>query len=133
MLVLDKRVDKGVLGGMGLDFTNPEWPRRVRFYRALMGDSIPEAAAMVKYVQTSGLDQLAQAYLQKEQPSTSKEQLGKLKNKILIICGTEDSDNGSAADLAKAFRHSTYVNVPGNHGGAMRTKEFADAVMHFLK
>ena len=133
LLVLDKRIDKAVLGGMGLDFTNPEWPRRIMFYRAMMGDSIPEAQGAVKYVQSAGLDQLAQAYLQKEQPSTSKEELGKLKNKVLIICGTEDSDNGSASELAAAIPNSTFVSVPGNHGGAARTKEFAEAVVKFLR
>ncbi|HXL57158.1 MAG TPA: alpha/beta fold hydrolase, partial [Chitinophagaceae bacterium] len=28
LLVLDKSISKAVMGGMGADFTNPEWPRR---------------------------------------------------------------------------------------------------------
>ena len=33
LLVLDKRISKAVMGGIGIDFTNPEWPRRIMFYK----------------------------------------------------------------------------------------------------
>ena len=88
---------------------------------------------MVKNVQAAGLDQLALAYLQKEQPSTSKEALSKLKQKVLVICGREDSDNGSAEALAKLIPKAIFKTVPGDHGGAVRTKEFSEEVISFLK
>ena len=133
LLVLDKRVNKAVLGGMGIDFTNPEWPRRKNFYRALMGDSIQELQPMVKRIQQdAGLDQLALAYLQKEQPSTPKEELQKVKQPVLVICGEADSDNGNAQSLAALFPHATYAQVPGDHGAAMGTKEFAEKVVSFF-
>ena len=132
LLVLDKRVNKAVMGGMGTDFTNPEWPRRKMFYRALMGDSVKELEAMVKNVQRSGLDQQALALMQKEQPSTPKETLAKVKQPVLVICGDKDSDNGNARQLAELLPHSVYAQVPGDHGAAVRTKEFADNVVNFL-
>jgi hypothetical protein len=88
---------------------------------------------MVKNVKDSKLDQLALAYLQKEQPSTSKEALSKLKKQVLVICGTEDSDNGSAESLAKIIPGAVFASVPGDHGGALRTKEFSEKVLAFLK
>jgi len=133
LLVLDKRIRKGVMGGMGAEFTNPEWPRRISFYKALRGDSVPELAAMVQNVQKQGLDQQALAYLQKAQPSTSKEQLSKIRQPVLVICGDKDSDNGSAKELADLFKHSTYKITPGDHGGASRTKEFSTEVISFLE
>jgi pimeloyl-ACP methyl ester carboxylesterase len=133
LLVLDKRVQKAVLGGMGTDFTNPEWPRRIMFYHALSGDSIPELKGMVDYVKKSGLDQTALAFLQKEQPSTSKEVLGTIKQPVLVICGTEDSDNGSAAALAGLFPNAVLQSVPGNHNNAAASPEFASAIIAFLK
>lgn len=133
LLVMDKRIEAAVMGGMGTDFTNPEWPRRKMFYRALMGDTVKELEAMVKNVKASGLDQLALAYLQKEQPSTSKEVLSKLDTHLLVICGNEDEDNGSAAELAKLIPKSTFVTVPGTHNTALRSKEFSKAVLSFLK
>ncbi len=132
LLVLDKNVNKAVLGGMGSDFTNPEWPRRKMFYRALMGDSVKELEGMVKYVKESGLDQLALAYLQKEQPSTSKEALANVKQQVLIICGDKDTDNGSATELVKLFNYAGYMQVPGDHGAAVLTKEFSKTVEQFF-
>jgi pimeloyl-ACP methyl ester carboxylesterase len=132
LLVLDKNIKKAVMGGLGAEFTNPEWPRRIMFYHALRGDSVPELKAMVENVKKQGLDQLALAYLQRSQPSTSKEDLGKVKQPVLIICGDKDSDNGSAKELADLFKHPTYKVTPGDHGGASRTKEFAKEVISFL-
>lgn len=133
LLVLDKRIQKAVMGGMGTDFTDPEWPRRKMFYRALIGDTVKELEPMVKNVQKSGLDQLALAYLQKEQPSTPKATLAKVQQPVLVICGDKDGDNGKATDLAAVFPHSSYMEVPGDHGGAVRTKEFAAAIIDFLR
>ena len=132
LLVLDNRIKKGVMGGMGAEFTNPEWPRRIMFYKALSGENVPELAAMVENVKKQGLDQQALAYLQKAQPSTSKEALGKIKKPVLIICGDKDSDNGSAKELADLFKHPVYRVTPGDHGSASRTKEFSQQVISFL-
>ena len=103
LLVLDKTIKKGVMGGMGAEFTNPEWPRRIMFYKALSGEPVPELETMVQNVKKQGLDRQALAYLQKAQPSTSKEEIAKIKQPVLIICGDKDSDNGSAKELADLF------------------------------
>ncbi|MFI5153373.1 MAG: alpha/beta fold hydrolase [Chitinophagales bacterium] len=132
LLVKDKRVSKAVMGGMGADFTDPNWPRRIRFYRALSGDSVKELEGMVKYVKNAGLDQQALAWLQKEQPSTSKEELAAVTQPVLVICGDQDSDNGSADQLVKLFRNGTKVSVPGDHGSASRSPEFSQRVIAFL-
>ncbi|QEC70300.1 alpha/beta hydrolase [Panacibacter ginsenosidivorans] len=132
LLVLDKRVKAAVMGGMGTDFTNPEWPRRIMFYHAFMGEDIPEAKGAVDYARSQNLDLLALAYMQRSQPSTPKEVLQKVKQPVLVICGNKDSDNGSAGDLAKLLQNSTFATVPGDHNHASGTKEFADAVKNFL-
>ncbi|MDB5276107.1 MAG: alpha/beta hydrolase [Ferruginibacter sp.] len=133
LLVLDKNVQAAVMGGMGTDFTNPLWPRRIMFYQALMGDSIPELKAMVGYVQQQKLDQLALAYLQRSQPSTPKEVLHKVKQPVLVISGSEDADNGSAGELAKLLPNSTLATVPGDHNHASATSEFSKEVIQFLQ
>ncbi len=134
LLVLDKRIKNAVLGGMGIDFTNPEWPRRIMFYHALHGDSVPELKSMVDNVRSQkNLDQLALAYLQRSQPSTSKEELSKIKKPVLVISGSEDSDNGSAAELAKLLPNSTVATVPGDHNHASATAEFSKKVLSFFQ
>ncbi len=133
LLVLDKRVKDAVLGGMGIDFTNPEWPRRIMFYHAFRGDSIPELKGLIEYVHQQKIDQLALAYLQRSQPSTSKEALAKINKPVLVISGSEDSDNGSSHELAKLLPNSTVATVPGDHNHASSTKEFSSAVISFLQ
>jgi pimeloyl-ACP methyl ester carboxylesterase len=133
LMVTDPKVNKVVLGGMGADFTNPEWPRRKLFYQALSGEPVKELEAMVAHVKKSGLDQTALAFSQKEQPVTTPQELAKVKNSVLVISGDVDNDNGSAEELAKLLKHSKVVRVPGNHNNTMRSAEFATAITQFLK
>lgn len=133
LLVFDKRIQTAVLGGMGTDFTNPLWPRRIQFYRALTGYSIPELKSMVNYVQQQGFDERALAYLQRSQPSTSKEALSNITQPVLVISGSEDADNGSAKELAKLLPNSALGACPGDHNHASATPEFSKEVISFLK
>ena len=133
LLVLDKRIKSAVMGGMGDGFTDPEWPRRIMFYKALMGEPVKELEGAVKYVKDSGLDQLALAYLQKEQPSTSPNALAKIKQPVLVISGDKDPDNGSPEALSKMMPAAILQFVPGDHGSTLRSQAFADAVLAFLK
>lgn len=134
LLVLDKRVHKGVMGGMGADYTNPQWPRRIHAYKALMGDTTQhDVDDMMTYIRKSNFDNLALAYQQKHQPSTSKQELGKVKVPVLLIDGTEDNTNGNVTDLQKLIPGAKLVYVPGNHNTASNSIQFSSAVLDFLK
>ena len=134
LLVLDKRLHKAVMGGMGDAYTNPDWPRRVHAYLALMGDTtLHDVDDMVRYIHSQHFDQLALALQQKYQPSTSPAELAVVKISVLIIRGTEDKENGSETGLNKLIPKSRLVYVPGNHNTAIRTPEFGDTVLKFLK
>jgi pimeloyl-ACP methyl ester carboxylesterase len=132
LLVLDKNITSAVIGGMGADFTNPMWPRRIGLYEALMYDTVKGYDDFRKRIATSGLDRLALAYQQMEQPSTSKEELSRIKQRVLLLCGDQDEDNGKAQDLQQLIPGSVFVTVPGNHGSAAGTKEFASESVSFL-
>lgn len=132
LLVLDKRLQQAVIGGMGTDFTNPDWPRRTMFYKAFSGENVPELEATVKNVKAAGMDLQLLACMQKEQPSTPIDALKKVKIKVLVICGDKDEDNGKAQNLAAIFKKSTFKTVPGNHGAAVQTQEFSDDVLKWL-
>lgn len=132
ILVLDPRVSRAVLGGMGSGFTNPDWPRRKMFYRALIGDSVPELAPMVRYIQSRHLDQKALALLQEAQPSTSPAELQHIRKPVLVICGLNDPDDGSPIELARMIPGSSLVRVPGNHDQVLQSPDFTHAVIRFL-
>jgi len=135
LLVLDsKRLNKTVMGGMGDAYTNPEWPRRVHAYKALMGDTtLHDVDEMVKYIHSQHFDELALALQQKYQPSTSKEELAKVKTPVLIIRGTEDKESGSETILQQFIPGSKLAYVPGNHNTAQGNSQFSDAVLVFFK
>lgn len=133
LLVRDARCKRAVIGGMGADFTDPLWPRRIGFYNALMNDTISGYEGFRKYIAGKGLDPLVLACQQKEQPSTSKLELAQLKQKVLIICGDRDSDNGKGSDLQKLIPNSTFVEIPGDHNTSAYTVDFAEKILSFLK
>ncbi|WP_153800304.1 alpha/beta fold hydrolase [Foetidibacter luteolus] len=131
LLVLDSNLVTAVMGGMGPDFTNPAWPRRIALYNALISDTAQGFEGLKKRIVTEGLDRLAFAYQQKEQPSTPKEALAKVHQKILVICGNEDTDSDGKA-LQQLFTNAVYNSVPGDHNTAWGTGAFATAVLAFF-
>ena len=133
LLTIDKQVRRAVMGGMGLDFSDPNWYRRKNFHEALIKPgSHPELQSAVDYAVKSGADTVALARMQEFQPVTTREELAKIAVPLLIVNGTEDTDNGDPNALVNAVPGAKLVMVPGNHGGAMRTPDFAKAVVDFL-
>jgi pimeloyl-ACP methyl ester carboxylesterase len=134
LLVLDKRIQKLVMGGMGDAYTNPNWPRRIHAYKALMGDtSFHDVDGMMKYIHSNSFDEQALAMQQKYQPSTSKEELASVKIPVMIICGTEDKDGGSEEGLQQMIPGSKLTYIPGDHNIAGRSIQFSATVLSFLK
>jgi len=132
VLVKDLHCKRAIIGGMGADFTNPQWPRRIGFYNALMNDSIKGYEGFREYIKGKHLDPLILACQQKEQPSTSKEELATLTQPVLIICGNEDSDNGKGGDLQLLIPHSKFVEVTGNHNNTAYSAGFAKEALKFF-
>lgn len=132
LLTTDKRIEKSVLGGMGIDFTNPNWVRRIMFAKAFNGEVNEITKGAVDYATSIEAD-LRSLYLQqKYQPVTSKKELRKIKINVIVICGDEDSDNGNAKELSNAFLNGKLVRVSGDHNGTYKTADFSDTVIRFL-
>ena len=134
LLVLDNRVNKTVLGGMGDEFTNPQWPRRLHAYATLMGSKkFHEFDDMMKYIHSENFDIPALAMQQKHQPSTSAADLSKITKPVLIIRGSEDQENGSEVRLQKLIPGSRLSYVPGDHNSASKNNQFSAAVFFFFQ
>ncbi|WP_419211796.1 alpha/beta fold hydrolase [Maribacter sp. X9] len=132
LLTKDKRIEKAVLGGMGIDFTNPDWDRRIMFAKAFDGEVTNATKGAVEYAKSINADLRSLHLQQKYQPVTSKKQLAKITVPILVICGDEDVDNGNAHELSATFKNATLKKVPGDHNGTYRTKAFSQAIIQFL-
>lgn len=134
LLTMDKQVRRAVMGGISVDFSDPNWIRRRNFFEALTRPgSHPELQPAVDNAKKAGADTVVLARLQEFQPVTTKAELSKIRIPVLVVNGEEDKDNGDPQTLVDAIPGSRLVIVPGNHGGAMRTPEFAQAVVAFLK
>jgi pimeloyl-ACP methyl ester carboxylesterase len=134
LLTMDKQVHKAVMGGISVDFSDPNWYRRKNFHEALTKPgSHPELQSAIDYAKKSGADTVVLARLQEFQPVTTPSELAKIKVPVLVVNGDKDTDNGDPQTLVSAIPGSRLVMVPGDHGGAMRTPEFAKAVVEFLR
>jgi pimeloyl-ACP methyl ester carboxylesterase len=136
VLLRDARVRRAVLGGMGADFTDPDWPRRKQFYAALTGQAFEGAGADLPRLLVhfgAGVDRQALALMQRAQPSTSPAELARIEQPVLVISGDQDVDNGRAADLARLLPKGIERAVPGTHTSTMRSAPFAREVVDFLR
>tara|TARA_R110000744_G_scaffold115350_3_gene215861 strand:- start:2661 stop:3449 length:789 start_codon:yes stop_codon:yes gene_type:complete len=133
LLTEDARVAKAVLGGMGIDFTNTNWDRRIMFAKAFDGDVNEITKGAVDYAKSINADLRSLHLQQKYQPVTSAADLNKIKIAVLVICGDEDSDNGSAEELRNALGNGKLNRVPGDHNGTYKTEDFSNSILKFLK
>lgn len=134
LLTLDRQVRRAVMGGMSADFTAPDWYRRKNFYEALTKPgSHPELQSAVDYARKSGADTVALARMQEFQPTASLARLHRVGVPVLVVNGDKDRDNGDPQTLVDAIPGARLVVVPGTHGSAMNTPEFAQAVVAFLR
>ncbi len=56
-----------------------------------------------------------------------------IKTPTLVLSGVDDTDNGSADELAAALFNATIVRVPGSHMSAVTKPELGAAIAAFLK
>ncbi|MEQ8472340.1 MAG: alpha/beta fold hydrolase [Marinoscillum sp.] len=135
LLTLDNRITKAALGGMGIDFTNPDWNSRIMFAEAFGGkaalNNITEGA--VNYAQSINADLEILSLLQIYQPVTSIDALGSVKIPVLVIAGDEDKDNGDPSSLAGVIPNSNLILVPGDHNQTYKTEAFASKVFDFIQ
>ncbi len=133
LLTLKAPIRRVVLGGVGADFTDPNWERRRNFQEAFAKPGThPDLRPAVENAKRAGADTVVMARLQEFQPAASPAKLKRVKIPVLIVNGDQDRDNGDPQKLVDMIPGSKLVIVPGDHGGAMRTPEFANAVVNFL-
>ncbi|WP_073176303.1 alpha/beta fold hydrolase [Flagellimonas flava] len=132
LLTEDDRITKAVLGGMGIDFVDPKWDRRIMFMNAFDGKVNEETIGAVDYANSVGANLKALHLLQKYQPSPSRSELKKIRAEVLVIAGDLDLDNGDPKELNKAIPHSILQITPGEHNNTYKTESFSKSVVRFL-
>jgi pimeloyl-ACP methyl ester carboxylesterase len=50
----------------------------------------------------------------------------------LVVCGSEDEDNGSAEELANVLPNAVFAEIPGTHMSSVTKPELGQAIADFL-
>jgi pimeloyl-ACP methyl ester carboxylesterase len=50
----------------------------------------------------------------------------------LVVCGSEDDDNGSAEELANVLPNALFEEIPGTHMSSVTKPQLGEAIARFL-
>ena len=128
---------RAVLAGMGLEGLTG-WLGRKHFFvdaianfdTATRGDRHWMA---IQFMKTMKVDRVAASLLLPTFTDAHPDWLAAFGMDTVVLCGTEDHDNGSAAKLAASLPKATLVEVPGTHMSSVTKPEFGDALAAFVR
>lgn len=86
----------------------------------------------VQFMKTMKIDRVAAGHLLAAFENAHPEWLAAFTMPTLVVCGTEDEDNGSATRLAEALPNASHAPVPGTHMSSVTKAEFGRAIADFL-
>ena len=130
------RPRRAILGGAGLEGLR-NWKRRKHFFleaielfdRVQRGD--PHWLS-IKFMKSQKVDRVAAALLLETFEDAFVEWLQAFTMPTLVVCGSEDDDNGSAEELANVLPNAVFVEIPGTHMSSVTKPEFGEAIASFL-
>lgn len=136
MLATGTKPRKAILAGMGLEGL-AGWEKRQDFFlkaievkdTAKRGD--PHWMA-TQFMKSQKVDTIAAAHLLRSFTDLEVEQVEKTKTQTLVLCGSEDRDNGDPAKLADLLPSSQFIEVPGTHMSSVTKPELGQAMLKFL-
>ena len=126
-----------VLGGMGLEGLSG-WSRRsAHFIDAIdrFGTIQRDEPGFVAqaFMKTMKVDRVAARLLLQSVDDTPQAALSGITMPCQVVCGDQDSDNGSAPALAAALPDARYAAIPGNHMSCVTKPELGAAMVAFLQ
>lgn len=126
-----------VLGGMGLEGL-AGWARRsAHFIDAIdRFGTIPRedpAYLAQNFMKSMQIDRVAARLLLQSVDDTPAAALDAVTMPTLVVCGSEDQDNGSAPALAERLPDACYRAVPGTHMSSVTKPELGAAIVEFLR
>ena len=127
---------RAILGGAGLEGLR-HWERRKHFFldaielfdRVERGD--PHWLS-IQFMKSQKVDRVASALLLQSFRDAFMKWLEGFTMPTLVVCGSEDEDNGSAEELAAAMPTAVFREVPGTHMSSVTKPQFGEAIASFL-
>jgi pimeloyl-ACP methyl ester carboxylesterase len=132
----DLRPRRAILGGAGLEGLR-NWERRKTFFLAAiaMFDEVQRGDPhwlSIQFMKSQKVDRVAAAQLLESFEDAFISWLDAFVMPTLVVCGSEDDDNGSAEELANVLPNAIYREVPGTHMSSVTKPEFGEAIAAFL-
>ena len=136
LLVKGMRPRKAILAGMGLEGL-AGWERRQDFFlkaiemkdTAKRGD--PHWLA-IQFMKSQKIDPIAAAHLLRTFSDVEQGDIVSIDTPTLVLCGTEDRDNGDPRKLADILPDSALAEIPGTHMSSVTRPELGRAMVDFL-
>jgi pimeloyl-ACP methyl ester carboxylesterase len=131
------RPRRAILGGAGLEGLR-QWERRKHFFLEAIElfDRVPRGDPhwlSIQFMRSQKIDRVSAALLLESFADTFKDWLKAFTMPTLVVCGSEDDDNGSAEELAAALPDATFEEVPGTHMSSVTKPELGMAIVDFLQ
>ena len=136
MLVRGAHPRRAVLSGMGLAGLT-DFERRIAHFKHILDNPgtfarfSPEWNAEA-FLKTTKGDPVALRLLLDAMTGMTVDEIRTIETPTLVLTGSEDNDNGSAADLAAILPHATLVETPGGHMSAVTKPDLGQAIATFL-
>jgi pimeloyl-ACP methyl ester carboxylesterase len=130
------RPRRAILGGAGLEGLR-QWERRKNFFLEAIElfDRVPRDDPhwlSIQFMKSQKIDRVSAALLLQSFADAFMDWLKAFTMPTLVVCGSEDDDNGSAEELAAALPNATFREVPGTHMSSVTKPEFGAAIAAFL-
>jgi len=127
---------RAVLGGVGLEGLR-NWKRRKAFFLETIAlfDKVQRGDPhwlSIQFMKSQKVDRVAAAHLLESFEDAFVEWLQAFVMPTLVVCGSEDDDNGSAEELANVLPNAAFREVPGTHMSSVTKPEFGEAIARFL-
>jgi len=130
------RPRRAILGGAGLEGLR-HWERRKHFFLEAIElfDRVPRGDPhwlSIQFMKSQKIDRVSAALLLQSFADAFVDWLKAFTMPTLVVCGSEDDDNGSAEELAAMLPNATFQEIPGTHMSSVTKPELGEAIAKFL-
>ena len=127
---------RAILGGAGLEGLR-HWQRRKTFFveAIQLFDEVQRGDPhwlSIQFMKSQKVDRVAAGLLLESFADAFMDWLQAFTMPTLVVCGSEDDDNGSAAELAAAMPNAVFREIPGTHMSSVTKPELGQAIVDFL-
>ncbi len=135
-VVAGMRPRRLILGGMGLAGL-AGWQKRGQFFQRVIAEYETakrgdDTWMSIQFMKTMKVDRIAAGHLLGSFTDTPPDALATLTMPVLVVCGADDQDNGSAPELVAALADARLATIPGTHMSSVTRPELGEAIVAFL-